>query len=70
MLRHPKKEKGSVEMDENKPPTLTVKIPCWSGVWQSEIYDEDGEPLYINGKVNSHLSPLEYLKPKSYVICI
>jgi hypothetical protein len=49
---------------------MTVKIPQWSGVWKPEIYDEDGEPLYINGKVNSHLSPLEYLKPKIHVICL
>ena len=45
MLRHPKKEKGSAIIDTNKPPTLTVKIPKWSGVWKPEIYDEDGEPL-------------------------
>lgn len=70
MLRHPKKVKGGVEPDESKPPTLTVKIPQWSGVWKPEIYDEDGEPLYINGKVNSHSSPLEYLKPKTHVICL
>jgi hypothetical protein len=70
MLRHPKKTKGSIEVDETKPPTLTVKIPQWSGVWKPEIYDEDGEPLYINGKVNGHLSPLEYLKPKTHVICL
>jgi hypothetical protein len=70
MLRHPKKAKGSAEVDENKPPTLTVKIPQWSGVWKPEIYDEDGEPLYINGKINSHLTPLEYLKPKTHVICL
>ena len=70
MLRHPKKTKGSAELDETKPPTLTVKISQWSGVWKPEIYDEDGEPLYINGKVNPHLSPLEYLKPKCHVICL
>jgi hypothetical protein len=70
MLRHPKKVKGSVEMDETKPPTLTVKIPQWSGVWKPEIYDEDGEPLYINGKTNTHLTPLEFLKPKTHVICL
>ena len=70
MLRHPKKEKGGVELDYNKPPTLTVKIPQWSGVWKPEIYDEEGEPLYINGKVNSHLTPLEFLKPKTHVICL
>lgn len=70
MLRHPKKEKNSVVLDVSKPPTITVKIPQWSGVWKPEIYDEDGEPLYINGKVNSHLSPLEFLKPKTHVICL
>ena len=70
MLRHPKKAKGSSEIDENKPPTLTVKIPQWSGVWKPEIYDEDGVPLYINGKTNTHLTPLEFLKPKTHVICL
>jgi hypothetical protein len=71
MLRHPKKAKGSVEMDETKPPTLTVKIPQWSGVWKTEIFDEDGEPLYSSAKnINSHLTPLEFLKPKTHIICL
>jgi hypothetical protein len=69
MLRHPK-IKGSLEPDLSKSPTLTVKIPQWSGVWKPEIFDEDSEPLYINGKVNTHLTPLEFLKPKSHVMCI
>ena len=69
MLRHPK-FKGTQEPDLSKAPTLTVKIPCWSGIWKPEIYDEDGNGLYINGKVNSHLSPLEFLKPKTHVICL
>ena len=70
MLRHPKVEKGSAEMDYNKPPTLTVKIPCWKGVWQSEIYDEEGEPLFLKGKSPAHVSPLDFLKPKTHVICL
>ena len=69
MLRQPK-IKGTEEPDTAKAPTLTVKLPCWSGVWKSEIYDEDREPLYINGKTNSHLNPLEFLKPKTRVICL
>jgi hypothetical protein len=69
MLRHPK-IKGTQEPDLSKSPTLTVKIPCWNNVWKPEIYDEDGEPLYINGKANTHLSPLEFLKPKTHVICL
>ena len=70
MLRHPKKEKGSVEPDLSKPPTLTVKVPCWKGVWQPEIYDEDGNPLFLKGKSPAHLSPIDFLKPKTHVICL
>jgi hypothetical protein len=70
MLRHPKLSKDSAELDFDKPPTLTVKIPCWKGVWQSEIYDEEGEPLFIKGKTPSHVTPLDFLKPKTHVICL
>jgi hypothetical protein len=70
MLRHPKKEKGSVEPDLSKPPTLTIKIPCWKGVWQSEIYDEEGTPLFLKGKSPTHLSPLDFIKSKTHVICL
>jgi hypothetical protein len=70
MLRHPKKEKGSVEPDLSKPPTLTVKVPCWKGVWQSEIYDEEGNPLFLKGKSPAHLSPLDFIKSKTHVICL
>jgi len=69
MLRHPK-FKGTDEADVSKAPTLTVKVPCWKGVWKSEIYDEDGEPLFVGGKTGSHLSPLDFLKPKTHVICL
>jgi len=67
MLRFPK-VKGSQELDMNRSPTMTIKIPCWNGVWKSEIYDEDGNPLFVGGKVNNHLSPLEFIKPKTHVI--
>jgi hypothetical protein len=70
MLRHPKLDKGGSELDYNKPPTLTVRIPCWKGVWQSEIYDEEGEPLFIKGKSAPHVTPLDFLKSKTHVICL
>jgi len=69
MLRYPK-FKGTQELDTTRAPTLTVKIPCWNGVWKSEIYDEDGNPLFVSGKVGTHLSPLEFLKPKTHVIVL
>jgi hypothetical protein len=69
MLRYPK-IKGTLEPDYDRAPTMTVKLPCWSGVWKSEIYDEDGEPLYVNGKTSSQTSPLEFLPSKAQVICL
>lgn len=71
MLRYPKKEKGSAELDYNKPPTLSIKIPNWkTSGWQSEIYDEEGVPLYLKGPAYTHTTPLEFLKPKTHVICL
>jgi len=69
MLRHPK-FKGTDEADTSKAPTLTVKVPCWKGVWKSEIYDEEGEPLYVGGKTSGLVTPLDFLKPKTHVICL
>jgi hypothetical protein len=68
MLRHPK-IKGSEEFDMNKPPTLNIKVPCWKGTWKSEIYDEEGEALFTS-KVNTQMSPLDYLKPKTHIIAL
>ena len=68
MLRHPK-IKGSEEFDMNKPPTLNIKVPCWKGTWKSEIYDEDGEALFTS-KINSQMTPLDYLKPKTHIIAL
>jgi hypothetical protein len=71
MLKYPKKEKGKVELDFNKPPTITLKIPFWkNGGWQSEIFDEDVEPLFIKTKDYAHLSPIQFLPPKSHVITV
>jgi len=69
MLRHPKLDKNSAELDYNRPPTLTLKIPCWKTGWQSEIYDEEGEPLFIKS-LNTGVTPLDFLKPKTHVICL
>ena len=68
MLRYPKLEKGKDALDYSKPPTLTAKLPCWKGVWQPEIYDEEGSPLYVKGKTAAHITPLEFLKPKTHII--
>jgi|LauGreDrversion4_2_1035121.scaffolds.fasta_scaffold01234_7 hypothetical protein len=68
MLRHPNLP-GTKEPDQSKAPTMTVKLPCWNGVWQCEIYDEEGNPLFSkkNGNIDS---PINYLKKGSHIACI
>ncbi len=68
MLRYPK-IKGSEEFDTSKSPTLTVKLPCWNGVWKSEIYDEDAQPLFPN-KSNPLTTPIEFLKKGTQIACV
>lgn len=70
MLRHPKIAKDSAEKDTSRPPTLTVKLPCWKGSWRSEVFDEDGEPLFVPGKVNAHMSPVEFINKQAQVACV
>jgi len=68
MLRR-SKIKGSEEYDETKAPTLTAKLPNWAkSGWQTEVYDEDGEPLFIKGQQDS--SPLDFLSGRKYIICL
>lgn len=53
MIKYPKVSPGSAEFDYSRPPTMTVKIPKWKSGWKSEIYDEDGEPIYIPDSLTS-----------------
>lgn len=53
MIKYPKVSPGSAELDYSRPPTMTVKIPKWKSGWKSEIYDEDGEPIYIPDSLTS-----------------
>jgi len=70
MLRYPKISKDSAELDYSKAPTMTVKLPCWSGKWQPEIYDEDGNPLFLKTDNLTGKSPLPFIAPKTHVICL
>jgi hypothetical protein len=74
MLKYPKKSKGSEERDYSQPPQLTVKLPCWKDVWQTSVFDEEYNPLYVKGKTDNCVSPLDFLRTTSkapvQVICL
>ena len=60
MLKYPK-IKGSEERNLSEPPSLTLKLPCWKDVWQTSVFDEDYNPLYVKGKSEPGVTPLDYL---------
>jgi len=67
MLKY-SKDKVTGEYDYSKPPTIKIKIQQWDNVWKTEIYDEDGERLFPSSVNN--LTPLDYLKRGSNVMCL
>ncbi len=73
MLKYPK-VKGSEERNLQESPQLNVKLPCWKDVWQTSVFDEDGNPLYIKGKSEPGVTPLDFLvnsiKAPMQVICL
>ena len=74
MLKYPKKSKTSEERNYDEPPQLNLKLPCWKGVWQTSVFDEDYNPLYVKGKTEGELTPLDFLRCPSkapiQVICL
>lgn len=73
MLKYPK-VKGSEERNYDEPPQLSVKLPCWKDVWQTSVFDEDYKQLYVKGKTELGVTPLDYLvstsKAPIQVICL
>ena len=60
MLKYPK-IKGTEERNLYEPPSLSVKLPCWKDVWQTSVFDEDYNPLYVKGKTDVGVTPLDFL---------
>jgi hypothetical protein len=60
MLKYPK-IKGTEERNFDEPPSLSLKLPCWKDVWQTSVFDEEYNPLYVKGKTDAGVTPLEFL---------
>lgn len=61
LLKYPKVSKDSTEVDTSRPPTLSIKIPCFEGKWSSEIYDEHKTLLFPSESNPEVTSPLPFL---------
>ena len=73
MLKYPKIKNSEVK-NYDAPPSLTLKLPCWKDVWQTSVFDEDYNPLYVKGKSEVGVTPLDFLrstgKAPMQVICL
>ena len=74
MLKYPKKEGTVDERDYDKSPSITLKLPCWKDVWQTSVFDEDYNPLYVKRKTEAGVTPLDFLvnssKAPMQVVCL
>ena len=68
MLKY-SKNKVTGDYDYSRAPTLRVKLPQWEGVFNCEIYSEDGDKLFPKTDSPS-VTPLEYLKKGSNIMCL
>ena len=77
MLKYPKVSKGSPVFDYTKQPTLGVNIPqrlankeSLAKQWTSEIYDEEGQPLFLPKSAAVGETPLPHLQKFAYVAAL
>lgn len=67
MLKYTKDQQTG-EADMTKAPTLKVKLPCWEGKFNCEIYDPQGTMLYPDESFAS--SPLELIPKGVNIVAI
>jgi hypothetical protein len=67
MLKY-SKDPQTGEPDMTKAPTLKVKLPCWDGKFNCEIYDPQGTMLYPDE--HSCASPLELIPKGVNIVAI
>ena len=67
MLKY-SKDPQTGEADMTKAPTLKVKLPCWEGKFNCEIYDPQGTMLYPDE--NNSSSPLELIPKGVNIVAI
>jgi len=62
------KNKESKTIDYSKPPSLRPKVPCYDGVWKTEIYDLKGTMLFPSDQEG--ITPIDFVPKSSSVMCV
>lgn len=66
-LKYPK-EKGTKKIDYTRSPSIKVRVPCYNGKWNVEIYDTKNNMLFPCD--NENLTPVDFVPKQSNVACI
>ena len=67
-LKYPK-DKLTKKIDYSRPPSLSLKVPCYQGQWQNlEIYNTKQELLFPSDNENE--TPIDLIPKKSQVACV
>ena len=67
-MKYPK-DKITKKIDYTRPPTLSLKVPCYQGQWQNlEIYNTKQELLFPSDNEND--TPIDLIPKKSKVACV
>jgi hypothetical protein len=67
ILKFAKGENG--EPDQNKNPTLNVKMPIWEGVWNVELFDSQSRKIFPDAG-NEHTTPVDLIAKGSHVAVV
>lgn len=67
ILKYAKGENG--EPDQNKNPTLNVKMPIWQGVWNVELFDSQSRKIFPDPS-NEQLTPVDLIAKGSHVAVV
>ena len=62
------KNKDTKRIDMTKPPAIRVKVPCYEGIWNVEVYDTKMNLLFPSE--DESLTPLDFVPKLSNVACV
>jgi hypothetical protein len=71
ILKYPK-DKNSGELDLSRNPNMKLKLPYWEGVFNLELYDMKGKPLFLPTKEGDEgpqgsKTPVDLVPSRTYV---
>jgi hypothetical protein len=67
MLKY-SKNKDTKKIDMTRPPSIRVKVPCYEGKWNCEVYDTKMNLLFPSE--DESLTPLDFVPKLSNVACV